>query len=474
MGKTVLREGDEGVLLVVKNLKAKRLKSMETRISTRSPVHVVYGGANLFKSDTPQKLGSIALKSLESYAPNFVEFANAMWLKGCETLPGFAEGIDELEKQLEKDDKKVKAENYAAWFAWTVHRRTIAKLKTEPVEDFRIDFEDGYGLRSDGEEDADTIAAARELAASFRKKTNTQFSGFRIKSLSTETRVRAIRTLNLFFDTFLKTADKKLPNNFVVTLPKVTDKKEVAKLGKILTKIERKAGLHHGSIKIEIMIEHPLAIIDKKGNAALRSLVEAACGRCVAAHFGAFDYTASLGIAAVHQHLRHDACDFARQMMLTALSPLDIRLSDSATMQMPVPVHKGTQLSDNEKAENKHTVISGWRAHFNNVTHSMINGFYQSWDLHPNQLVARYAAVYSFFLDSADIQAERLKAFIAEASQATLTGNTFDDAASARGLINFFARAVDCGALTHDDIQAMTGKDVEGLYQVLSPNLPLK
>jgi len=49
-----------------------------TIYESRSPVHVVYGGANLFKSDTPQKLGKLALKSLETYAANFVEFAQAM------------------------------------------------------------------------------------------------------------------------------------------------------------------------------------------------------------------------------------------------------------------------------------------------------------------------------------------------------------------------------------------------------------
>ena len=218
------------------------------------------------------------------------------------------------------------------------------------------------------------------------------------------------------------------------------------------------------------MIEHPLALIDKNGNIALRTLVEAARGRCTSAHFGAYDYTASLGIAASHQHLRHDACNFARQMMLAALSPIGIRLSDSVTTQMPIPVYKGTQLSEKEKAENKRSVIAGWRTHFNNVTHSMTNGFYQSWDLHPNQLVARYAAVYAFFLESADAQVGRLKAFVSMATQATLTGNTFDDAASARGLVNFFARAVDCRALTSDEVGIATGKDIEELHKLFSPH----
>ncbi len=463
MSKTVLHDGDEGVLLIVKDAKAKRVKAVKTNFTSRSPVHVVYGGAHLFKSGTTRKLGEIALRSVETYALNFVEFANAMWLKGCETLPNFDKQIEDLEKLIVKNADKVRSENYPAWFAWTVYQRTLEKLKNEPVEDFRIDFEDGYGFRSDAEEDADAIAAALELAETYNNKTITHFSGFRIKSLTSETRERAIRTLKLFLDSLLKATRKKLPENFVVTLPKVTNKKEVADLCKHLKKIEKNHGLPVGSIKIEIMIEHPLAIVDKKGNIALRSLVEAGKGRCTSAHFGAFDYTASLGIAASHQHLRHDACNFARHMMLAALAPTGIRLSDSVTTQMPVPIHKGPKLSENELADNKKSVIAGWRTHFNNVTHSLINGFYQSWDLHPNQLVARYAAVYAFFLEAGDAQAERLKAFVNKATQANLTGNTFDDAATAQGLVNFFVRGIDCGALTELDVVESTELSIEEL-----------
>ena len=463
MMKTVLKEGDEGVLLIVKDVKTKHIKYAKTSTSQRSPVHVVYGGAHLFKSATPKKLGEVAVRSLETYAPNFVEFADAMWLKGCETLPRFAEGVADLEKEIGKDAEKVKSGNYAAWFAWTVYQRTLEKLKNEPVEDFRIDFEDGYGFRADAEEDADAVAAAIELSDAYKNKSITCFSGFRIKSFGTETRERAIRTLKLFLKTLLKATKKSLPNNFVVTLPKVTDKKEVVDLCKHLKKIEKDAGLLVGSIKIEIMIEHLLAVIDKKGNIALRSLTESAEGRCTSAHFGAFDYTASLGITASHQHLRHDACNFARQMMLAALTPIGIRLSDSVTTQMPVPIHKNAQLSEKQLAENRISVIAGWRTHFNNVTHSMIDGFYQSWDLHPNQLVARYAAVYAFFLESVDAQAGRLKSFVGRATQANLTGNTFDDAATAQGLINFFLRGIDCGALTESEVGGSTGLSIQEL-----------
>lgn len=430
---------------------------------SRSPVHVVYGGAHLFKSETPRKLGDIALRSLETFAPDFVQFAEAMNFVENGRLPKSAKAITDVEKKFQNDSLKLRSENPATWFAAAVYDRTKTKLSTEPVEDFRIDFEDGYGFRSDSEEDADAANAARQLATAFNNGTITAFSGFRVKAYGAETRKRAARTLKIFLEAFLDKSNNKLPENFVITLPKVTNKKEVAGLCRDLKKIEKKPGLEEGSIRIEIMVEHPLAIIDKNGNFALREIVEASGGRCVAAHFGAYDYTASLGIAASHQDLAHPTCDFARQMMLVSLKPLGIRMSDSVTTQMPVPVHRGEKLTPRQRAENKAAVFSGWRKHFGNVTRSLSHGFYQSWDLHPNQLVARYAAVYAFFLEATDSQGARLRGFLDKAAQATLTENAFDDAATAMGIVNFFRQGLDCGAINETEIKNATGLTVAQL-----------
>jgi hypothetical protein len=430
---------------------------------SRSPVHVLYGGANLFKSDTPNKLGKIALKSLETYAPNFAEFARAMWLKGADTLPIYDELVADLEKCLARNAEAVKRENFNAWFAWTIYRRTIEKLRSEPVEDFRIDFEDGYGFRLDEEEDAHAASASDELAKSFLEETITAFCGFRIKSLQVETRRRAARTLDLFLTNLLEKTGGCLPENFVVTLPKITRREEVEVLAELLAEFERRNNLENRAIKIEIMVETPQAILSETGEIALRGLIEAGEGRVASAHFGAFDYTASFGIAGMHQHLGHEACDFARQMMQIALAPLGVRLSDSVTNEMPVAVHKADDLTKEQTRENASVVRVAWRRHYNNVTNSLINGFYQSWDLHPNQLPARYAAVYAFFLESAAEQGKRLKGFVERATQANLTGNVFDDAASAQGLLNFFARAASCGAMSEAEILEATNLTVEKL-----------
>ena len=425
--------------------------------SFRAPVHVVYGGANLFKAETPAKLGAIALKSLETYAPNFARFANAFWLSGAEKLPKYNDLIADAETRLNEDAEKVKTENYAEWFAWTIYQRTIEKLKREAVEDFRIDFEDGYGFRRDDEEDAHSISASDELARSFREKTITTFCGFRIKSFQPETFKRAIRTLDLFLTNLLEKTGGVLPENFVVTLPKIKRAEEVGILAKLLDEFESRKNLEYGAIKVEILIETPESIF------AMKDFVKAGNNRVNSAHFGAYDYTSSFGIVAEHQHLQHDSCKFARQMMQINLAPLGVRLSDSVTTEMPIPVHKGEDLNEKQRQENRKAVHKAWRVHFNNVTHSLINGFYQSWDLHPAQLVARYAAVYAFFLSSKDSSAARLKGFLDKASQAMMTGNQFDDAASAQGLLNYFLRALNSGALTENEILKTTGLSIEEL-----------
>jgi hypothetical protein len=436
----------------------------------RTPVHVVYGGANLFTAETPEKLGKIALKSLETYAPNFAEFARSMWLNGADALPIYENDVQEIEFQLLENEAKVREKNFAAWFAWTIYKRTIEKLKREPIEDFRIDFEDGYGFRTDAEEDLHCISASNELAkislSSAEENLNSYilpFCGFRIKSFAPETYKRAVRTLDLFLTNLLQKCGEKLPENFVVTLPKITRKEEIEILAALLDEFESTNNLENGAIKVEIMIETPQSIVNERGEIALQSLVEAGKGRINSAHFGAYDYTASFGISGVHQHLRHEACNFARQMMQISLAPLNIRLSDSVTTEMPVAIHKGENLTKKQLQENVAAVHKAWRSHFLNITTSQINGFYQSWDLHPAQLVARYAAVYAFFLESADVQKKRLKGFIEKATQANMTGNTFDDAASAQGLLNFFIRALNCGAMTEAEILEGTNLSADEL-----------
>jgi citrate lyase beta subunit len=397
----------------------------------RRPIHVVYGGAQRFKFDTAANFGRIARKLLQTYAPGAAEFAAAT---------GVPESI-----------------------AKAVRARVVAKLESEPVEDFRIDFEDGYGHRSDAEEDIHAIQSAAELARGAQAGSLPPFSGIRIKPLTLALHRRAIRTLDLFLTEAIRVGGS-LPPNFSVTLPKVTIPEQVATLADLLALAESKRGLPHGSIRIELMIETPPAIVNREGCVTIPRLLEAAGGRCRSVHFGPYDYTSNCNITSEHQMLTHPACDFARHVIQVATAGTGVTVSDGPTGILPIPPHRGKALTAGETGENRDVIYRALRLHYNHVTHALSNGIYQGWGLHPAQLPARYAAVYAYFLRNLAFMTTRLRNFIENAAQATATGDVFDDAASGHGLLNFFLRGHACGALTEAEVAA-TGLSVAEVSQ---------
>ena len=400
----------------------------------RQPVHTVYGGAHLFKADSPSKLGAVALTALDEYAPDAKTLAKAL---------GLAPDVD----------------------ATTVRARIVEKLRREPVEDFRIDFEDGYGNRVDAEEDGHAASAAREVAAGLKAGTLPPFIGIRIKPLSKELHRRSLRTLDIFVTTMVGATRGKLPPNFVITIPKLMSPGHVTAVASACAGLERRLKLKKGALKLELMIETPQSIIAADGTSALRPLVAAGGGRVTGAHFGTYDYTALCGITASWQHMRHPVCDFAKHMMQVALAQTGVRLSDGATNIMPVAPHRaaaGRPLTDDQRRTNIDAVHRAWKTHFDDVRHSLLNGYYQGWDLHPAQLPTRYAALYSFFLSALPAATARLKNFVEKAAQATLVGDVFDDAATGQGLLNFFVRGLSSGALTLEEAR-QTGLTVEEL-----------
>lgn len=392
----------------LKKSNTKYLKTFPGESIERQPVHTVYGGAQLFKSNTAIRIGEIALQSFRDHAPNPRMFARIF-------------SIDDSLGAI-------------------IHSKVEEKLKTEAVEDFRIDFEDGFGIRPDGEEDSTAVTSARELAAGMTENTLPQRIGIRIKSLSEEHKSRALRTLDLFVTTLVKNSNGKLPNGFVVTLPKVTHPDQVAILGEALTALEKQLKMKTGDLKIEIMVETPQTLFGTDGEIILPAMVKASKGRCIAAHFGTYDYTASLNITSDQQAMDHHACDFAKDIMKVSLAGTGIWLSDGATNVMPV----GDQSS----------VHKAWALSYKHITHSLKNGFYQGWDLHPAQLIPRYVALYAFFQMGLAPATKRLSHFMEQAAKATLVGDVFDDAATGQGLLNYFLRALNCGAITEADVFA--------------------
>lgn len=401
--------------------------------AARQPVHTVYGGGHRFRADTVPRLGRLALEAVEEYGGEPEEFAAAVGL------------TPEL--------------------AGAVHRRMREKLLREPVEDFRIDFEDGYGSRPDAEEDGHVAEAAVRVAEGMHAGTLPPFIGIRVKPLNEELRRRSDRTLEIFLRTLVERAGTA-PSGLVVTLPKVTLPAQVAHAARLLDQLEERLRLEHGAVALEIMVELPQAIIGPGGHCPLAELVAAGNGRVRGAHFGTYDYTAGLGITAAWQRMGHPVCDFAKQVMQVTLAGTGVWLSDGATGIMPVPLHRvpeGGSLSPRQMAENRAGVHRAWALHYADVRHSLETGFYQGWDLHPAQLPTRYGAVFAFFLEGLEAAGERLRNFLAKAAQATLVGNVFDDAATGQGLLNYFLRAINSGAVGQDEVGRMAGLTTEDL-----------
>jgi hypothetical protein len=380
--------------------------------SGRQPVHTFIGAGDAFTHHAAQRAGQQALETLAAFAPTAPALARVIGLPA--NYPGLAE---------------------------TVYARVVDKLTREPIEDFRLDFEDGYGTRPDREEDAHAASAAREVAAGMKAGTLPPFIGIRIKPLSRELQARSLRTLDIFITTLVKTAGR-LPPNFAVTATKVMTPAHVSVLALRCASLEKKLRLERHAIQLELMIETPQAILAPDGRIALPALVKAGRGRVRGAHFGVYDYTALCGITAAWQGPRHLACDVAREMMRVSLAQTGVMLSDGSTNLLPIPPH----------------VHTAWKQHFDDVTHALVNGFYQGWDLHPAHLPTRYAAVYAFYLSARPAATARLSNFFTKAAKA---GAAFDDAATGQALLNFFNRAVSSGAITVDEALETGLKDSE-------------
>jgi citrate lyase beta subunit len=354
----------------------------------RQPVHTCYVPADQVTGDVAASWGAAALSALEENAPRPGVFAALFGLSG------------EL--------------------AEVVHAKVCAKLADEPVEDLRIDFEDGYGVHAD--EDGDAVRCA-ELAAGWTSPP----VGIRFKSLDTRASAeRGLRTLDLFV-----TAYGRAP---MLTLPKVTDVAQVAALVDVLSVLEERLGL--GTLRFEIQVETARSIVDGEGRLAIPRFVAAGGGRVSGLHFGTYDYTAACGLSAAEQHLAHPACDFARHVMQVSAAGTGVRLSDGSSNVLPVGDAVG----------------EAWRTHFGLVLRSLGHGFFQGWDMHPAQLVTRYAANYVYYLRNVGSDARRLRAYVDSSASGVL-----DEPATAQALAMSLRRAVDCGALSATEMAELTG-----------------
>ncbi|QIG43581.1 aldolase [Nocardioides anomalus] len=343
----------------------------------RQPVHTVYVPADRYDAGLVPAYGAAALRALDDHARAFADLV----------------GDDELVQ------------------------RVRAKLASEPVEDLRVDFEDGYVGRTDEDESADAERAANALAESQRNGEAAPFGGIRVKCFEAATRGRALRTLTAYVETVREAGGST--EGWVVTLPKVTSVDQVEAMVHVADTLD---------VSFEVQVETPQSILGPDGTALVARMVHAGGERLTGLHYGTYDYSAFVGIVAGQQSLEHPVADHAKLVMQAAAAGTGVRLSDGSTNVLPVgdPDH----------------VEAAWANHLRLVRRSLERGYYQGWDLHPAQLPTRYAATYAFYRKGLAAALDRLEAY-----QQRVEGGIADEPATARALARYLLRGLDCGAV---------------------------
>lgn len=371
----------------------------------RQPVHTVYVPGNRYTETMPADWGSTALAAA----------TDAGGLDAVAALVGASSGTD-----CEPETLAALVEN---------------KLTTEPIEDLRIDFEDGYGTVDDVTEDADVERAIAALRIALDTGTSTPFVGTRFKCFEAGTRARGLRTLDMFVSGLV--ASGGLPDGLTLTLPKVTSVDQVEAMVVVANALEGANALPAGRIRFEVQVETPQAILGADGRAAVAQFIHAGQGRVSSLHYGAYDYSASLGIAAAYQSMEHPAADHAKNVMQLAVAGTGVHMSDGSTNILPVG--------------DPDNVAMAWKLHARLVRRHLERGIYQGWDMHPAQLVTRYLATYAFYRGAFAPAATRLRTYVQRLDSAIM-----DEPATARALANVIHRGSVCGALTVDEIESST------------------
>ncbi|WP_405578008.1 DUF6986 family protein [Streptomyces sp. NBC_01092] len=376
---------------------------------TRQPVHTVYVPGDVFAADTIRSWGDQALTALDEHAPDAASFAGVLGLS------------DEL--------------------AEPVYSRVRAKLEREPIEDLRVDFEDGYQGK---DEDQDAARAARLIAEAYENGTAAPYMGIRMKCMEAPVRDRGIRTLDIFLTGLMEAGG--LPDGLVLTLPKVTYPEQVTAMVRLLEEFEKARGLEPGRIGFEIQIETSQSILATDGTATVARMIQAAEGRATGLHYGTFDYSACLGVSAAYQASDHPAADHAKAIMQVAAAGTGVRVSDGSTNVLPVgPTEK---------------VHDAWRLHYGLTRRALARAYYQGWDMHPGHIPTRYAAVFAFYREGFEQAAARLARYANRAG-----GDVMDEPATAKALGGYLLRGLDCGALDIAEVARLTGltrADLEG------------
>ncbi|WP_179646834.1 DUF6986 family protein [Spinactinospora alkalitolerans] len=371
----------------------------------RQPVHTVYVPADQVHRGIAGEWGERAVRSVKEFAGDAATLAAATGLEEAavaECLP-----------------------------------RVLDKLRREPVEDLRIDLEDGYSGRSDAQEDADLVSATEALCADLADGVAPPYFGIRMKGMEAAGRRRGLRSLTMFLEILLERAGA-VPEGLVLTLPKITSVQQVEAMVWVTEQLERRLGLADGALEFELQIETPQSVMAPDGTAAVAQMMRAGAGRVTALHYGTYDYSAACGVTAAFQSMAHPVADHAKAVMQLAAAGTGVWLSDGSTNVLPVG-----------SAEQVH---EAWGLHARLVRRSLERAYYQGWDLHPHQLPTRYLATYAFYREAFAPAAARLKAYLAAAG-----GAVMDEPATAQALASALVRGRHCGALDDAEVAEATG-----------------
>ena len=325
----------------------------------------------------------------------------------------------------------------------------LSKLENEPIEDLRLDFEDGYGNRADDVEDAEAVRSAAEVAAAVTAGEAPAFIGLRFKCFEAPTRRRGIRTLDLFLGTLLAALDE-LPHGLVITFPKVSMVSQVEALVLVCEQLERMHGLPVGRLRFEVQVETPQLILGADGRSPVATVIHAGEGRVSALHYGTYDYSALLQVSAEYQSAAHPAADFAKEVMQVAAAGTGVHVADGSTNILPVG-----------SAED---VRASWRLHAGLVRRSLERAYYQGWDMHRGHLPTRFLVNFAFYREGFPRAAGRLSDYVAKTGSEVL-----DEAPTMRALARYIYRGFACGALDETELIASTGLDGDALAALARP-----
>ncbi|MCS3493774.1 citrate lyase beta subunit [Arthrobacter sp. JUb119] len=391
---------DESTLASVEAKLAATDRLLETSYpgdtGARQPIHTVYVPGDKYTVDLPERWGHNAVATA-----------------------GGLIGLSALAAKLKLAEPERLAELVGA------------KLASEPIEDLRLDFEDGYGNRTDAEEDAAVLAAADSVSAAVAAGKAPACIGIRFKCFEAPTRARGIRTLDLFITRLL--ANGPLPEGLRLTLPKVTTVAQVESMVYLAEKLEEAHGLEAGRIRFEVQVETPQVILAANGTHPVAQLIASGKGRVSSLHYGTYDYSASLGVAAGYQSMEHPVADFAKDVMQVAVAGTGVELSDGSTNIIP--------------AGDPENIAAAWELHARLVSRHLSRGIYQGWDMHENQLVTRYLATFAFFREGLQAAGTRLRNYVHQINSAIM-----DEPATARALARYIHRGVACGAVSADEV----------------------